>query len=82
MLKKAIYLCLLLLVGVLAELKDKPAIEETEIQRNLRVTPFNISAMLFVSLFTLLIIFIVGLAMDTDTPTKFEEKAPQIMKEY
>ncbi|KAF7458816.1 hypothetical protein HWI79_663 [Cryptosporidium felis] len=50
--------------------------------RNLKITPFNLAALILVSLFTMLIIFIIGLTMDTDTPTRFEEKMPPIMKEY
>ncbi|KAH8583474.1 uncharacterized protein ELE39_000242 [Cryptosporidium sp. chipmunk genotype I] len=51
-------------------------------QRDLKLTPFNLSALILVSLFSMLIIFIVGLTMDTDTPTRFEEKMPPIMREY
>ncbi|KAH7648265.1 hypothetical protein FG379_000189 [Cryptosporidium bovis] len=68
--------------NVLAEVQDESTVDGTGIQRNLRITPFNISAVLLVFSFTSLVIFIVGLAMDTDTPTRFEEKAPPIMKEY
>ncbi|KAK9171174.1 hypothetical protein CmeUKMEL1_07245 [Cryptosporidium meleagridis] len=50
--------------------------------RDLKLTPFNLSALILVSFFTMLIIFIVGLTIDTDTPTRFEEKMPPIMKEY
>ncbi|KAL3126710.1 hypothetical protein CPHLJ_8g4785 [Cryptosporidium parvum] len=79
--KNIVLLFATFLLSVLAEdQKDGEILAVTP--RDLKLTPFNLSALILVSFFTMLIIFIVGLTIDTDTPTRFEEKMPPIMKEY
>ncbi|KAJ1604701.1 hypothetical protein OIY81_3670 [Cryptosporidium canis] len=79
--KRIVLLLVTFLLGVFAEEpKDGEVLAVTP--RDLKLTPFNLSALILVSLFTMLIIFIVNLTIDTDTPTRFEEKMPPIMKEY
>ncbi|OII72834.1 uncharacterized protein cubi_03704 [Cryptosporidium ubiquitum] len=79
--KNIVLLLATFLLSVLAEEQMDGEISSVA-QRDLKLTPFNLSALILVSLSTMLIIFIVGLTMDTDTPTRFEEKMPPIMKEY
>ncbi|EEA08174.1 uncharacterized protein CMU_011230 [Cryptosporidium muris RN66] len=73
-----------LLIACLAAICNSQEIEETTLTplKGLTITPFNIAAMVVMAFFTLVAIFIVCIMLDTDIPTKFEEKMPPIMKEY